>query len=127
MSMRMANPAPKTDTRLIILSVLIFVPVLIYGGYQVRTSLRNLNDIMADSSFFRFDREHHLPHGYMRHEMNSLKRLAGAAEVYAQHHKGNLPILSPTGFLPGEIIPFGCRKSDFYNPATHQPFMPNIS
>ena len=105
------------------LAAIFFVVFFGSAGYF----LYDVGNLITDPGFFRWDREHHLPHGYRFRQERKLERLAGSLKAYAQHHQGCLPPMKDATSAQTALMPYVKNGEIFFNTATRRPFLPNAA
>ena len=105
------------------LATIFFVVFFGSAGYF----LYDVGNLITDPSFFRWNREHHLAHGYRVRQPNNLYRLRLGLLQYAQHHQGNLPPMQNAATAHRALMPYVNHVSPFYNITTGRPLIPNAA
>ena len=102
------------------------IPIAVALGF-VGYSLYGVATVMTDPSYFRWDRAHHLAHGYRFRQPNCLYRLRLGLLRYAQHHRGALPPMQNAAIVQRALMPYVNHVRPFYNITTGRPLIPNAS
>lgn len=114
--MRSGYPRWPLATTLSVIAVG-FVGYLLYGA----------TDLMSDPSYYRWDRAHHLAHGYRLRQPDNLYLLRLGLLGYAQHHQGNLPPIQDAATVQRALMPYVHHVRLFHNITTGHPFIPNAA
>lgn len=89
--------------------------------------LYGIGTVMTDPSYFSWDREHHLAHGYRFRQPGNLYRLRLGLLEYAQHHHGSLPPMENAATVQRMLMPYINHDKPFFNITTGRPILPNVA
>ncbi len=103
---------------LCLLGVLAWPVCALYNG---------LSDAIADRSYCRWDRAHHVAHGYRVRQPDNLYLLRLGLLEYAQHHQGSLPPMQNAAIAQLVLMSYVNHIRPFYNLTTDRPLVPNAA
>lgn len=105
-----------------LVSVLVVIAFGIVGYF-----VYDVGTVMTDPGYFRWDRAHHLAHGYRRRQPGNLYRLRLGLLEYAQHHQGSLPPMQNAATVQRALMPYINHVRPFYNITTRRPLIPSAN